>query len=188
MEKEESIYTISVLKETKQALSANNPLALLELSNKKIHSAACIQDIESITLTIVIYSLAKLIERKNNLKIKNWEIFVKKMNVLLDLSISALEKNNRSAYQKYILKAKSSLESISPSLKQNTKEIIRNACINKASHIYKHGISLGQTAKLLGITQWELAEYTGQAKMGDINYNRTLNEKSRIKMAMEFFE
>ena len=188
MEKEEVNHTISVLQETKQAIISNNPLKLLELSNQKIHSASCVQDIESITLTIIIYTLGKLIERKNTLKIKSWDKFAKKLNSFIDLSINALQKNNLEAYRDHILRAKSALESISPSLKQYTKEIIRNACINKASHIYKHGISLGQTAKLLGITQWELAEYTGQTKIADTNYNRTLNEKTRIKMAMEFFE
>jgi len=188
MEEKEIQHTIFVLEQTKQAILTENPSKLLELSNQKIHSASCVQDIESITLTIIIYTLGKLIERKNTLKIKNWDSFIKKFNSFMDLSIIALSERNQEAYRNYILKVKSTLESISPSLRQYTKEIIRNACINKAAHIYKHGISLEQTAKLLGITQWELAEYTGQTKIADVNYNRTLNEKSRIKMAMEFFE
>ena len=188
MEEKEVQHTISILQEAKKALLTDNSFKLLELSNQKIHSAACVQDIESITLTIIIYSLGKLIERRSSLKIKNWNVFVKKINSFINLAILALQKNNQKAYGDYILKVKSSLESISPSLKQYTKEIIRNACINKASHIYKHGISMGQTAKLLGITEWELAEYTGQTRIADINYNKTLNEKKRAQMALEFFE
>ncbi len=188
MDEKEIQHTISVLQETKQALLENNPLKLLELSNQKIHSAVCVQDIESVTLTIVVYTMGKLLERKFSLKLKNWDVFIKKFNSIIDLAIDALQKNNQEAYRNHILKAKSSLESISPSLKQYTKEVIRNACINKASHIYKHGISMEQTAKLLGITQWELAEYTGQTKIADVNYNRTLNEKNRIKMLTEFFQ
>lgn len=181
-------HTISVLEEAKTALKTNNPLKLLELSNQKIHSASCVQDIESITLTIIIYSLGKLIERKNNLNFKSWEKFIKKITSFINLAILALKQNNSKAYTNYIKRIKTSIESISPSLKHNTKEIIRNACINKASHIYKHGISMEQTAKLLGITQWELAEYTGQTRIADINYNKTLSEKKRVQMIMEFFE
>ncbi len=187
MDEKEVQHTISVLQETKQAILSNDSQKLLELSNQKIHSAVCVQDIESITLTIVIYAFGKLIERKNSLKIKNWNAFVKKFNSFIDLAIKALQQNNQEAYKNYLLKTKSTLESISPSLKQYTKEIIRNACINKASHIYKHGISLGQTAKILGLTQWELAEYTGETKIADTNYNRTINEKKRIQTAMDFF-
>ncbi len=188
MEEKEGNYTINLLNEIKQALSTQNPSRLLELSNQKIHSASCVQDIESITLTIIVYTLGKLIERKNQLKLKNWDQFIKKFNSFIELSIKALIEKNQTAYRNHILKAKSTLESISPGLKQYTKEVIRNACINKASHIYKHGISMEQTAKILGITQWELAEYTGQTKIADINYNQTINEKSRIKMALEFFQ
>lgn len=187
MEQEEIKHTINVLKDTKQALQTENSLNLLELSNQKIHSVVCVQDIESITLTIVIYTLGKIVERKSSLKIQNWDQSVKKITALIDLAIDSLEKNNEEAYRNYLLKIRSSLESISTSLKQYTKEIIRNACINKASHLYKHGISMGQTAKLLGITEWELAEYTGQTKIADINYNKTLTEKKRAQMALEFF-
>lgn len=185
---EEVQHTINVLEETKQALLIGNSFKLLELSNQKIHSATCVQDIESITLTIVIYTLGKLIERKNTLKIKRFELFVRKFNSIIDLAILTLRQNNQEVYRNHILKAKLILESISPTFKQYTKEIIRNACINKASHIYKHGISLGRTAQLLGITEWELAEYTGQTRIADISYNRTINEKKRAQMVLEFFE
>lgn len=187
MDQKEIEHTINVIKEAQKALQTENAMQLLELSNQKIHSAACIQDIESITLTIAIYTLGKIIERRNYLKIQNWNSFAKKIIALLDLARDALEKNNLEAYRTHLLKAKSTLESISPSPKQYTKEIIRNACINKASHIYKHGISMGQTAKILGITEWELAEYTGQTHIADIQFNKTLNQKKRAQMALEFF-
>jgi len=43
------------------------------------------------------------------------------------------------------------------------------------------------TAKLLGISLWELAEYTGQTSISDMNQGKTLDVKKRIKSAMEFF-
>ena len=101
MEQKEAIHTISVLEQTKQSLKEENPLKLLELSNQKIHSAACVQDIESINLTIIIYTLGKLLERKKALKIKNWNQFVEKIISLIDLAILALEKNNQKIYRNY---------------------------------------------------------------------------------------
>ena len=47
---------------------------------------------------------------------------------------------------------------------------------------------MGRTAKMLGVTQWELSEYTGQKQISDNPYNETLSVKKRAKMAMEFFE
>jgi hypothetical protein len=54
--------------------------------------------------------------------------------------------------------------------------------------LYEHGISLGQTASLLGITNWELAEYTGQGKSMEEFHDGWITEKERAKMAMDFFE
>jgi predicted transcriptional regulator len=72
-------------------------------------------------------------------------------------------------------------------MKPYIQEVLRKASINKASKIYEHGISLGQTAQLLGITQWELSEYSGQTNVSDNDYNKTLDIKKRAKMALEFF-
>jgi predicted transcriptional regulator len=83
--------------------------------------------------------------------------------------------------------ARKTLSSLSVNLKPYIEEVMRKASINKASKIYEHGISLGQTANLLGISQWELSEYTGQTSIADTNYNNTINTKKRAQMAMEFF-
>ena len=73
-------------------------------------------------------------------------------------------------------------------MKPYINEVLRKASINKASRIHEHGISLGQTAKLLGITQWELSEYIGRKEITDRRYSQTINTKIRAKMAMEFFK
>jgi len=44
------------------------------------------------------------------------------------------------------------------------------------------------TAKLLGITVWELAEYAGQTGISDVNLNITLPIKKRIRIAEEIFK
>ena len=43
-----------------------------------------------------------------------------------------------------------------------------------------------KTAKLLGISIWELAEYSGQTGISNVNLSITLDVKERIKNAMEF--
>lgn len=187
MEEKEAEYTINLLKIAKQALISNDSFKLKELSDQKVHSASEFQDIASITLIIVLYSISKLVERKDKLKIRNWDKFVKKFNSNIDLAIKALSENNSSLYQKYILSAKRTMESISPNLKSYVKEVLQKASINKASRLYEHGLSLGQTAKLLGLTQWELLEYTGQTTP-ESSLPETLEVKKRAQMALEFFE
>ena len=84
-------------------------------------------------------------------------------------------------------KTKNEITNLSISLKPYIHEVLRKASINKASKIHEHGISLGQTANLLGITQWELSEYVGRKEITDRKYSQTINTRVRAKMAMEFF-
>ena len=45
-----------------------------------------------------------------------------------------------------------------------------------------------KTAKLLGISMWELANYAGQTGISDVRESKTLDVNSRIKLAKEFFK
>ncbi len=183
----EVLHTLQVLDSTKKALKDEDSLKLRDLSDQTIHSACGIQDGASVTLVVLIYSLSKIIERKDNLKIKDWDGFIKKFISILDLATKALKEGKTDKYENYLLMARKSINSTSISVRGYIEEILRKASINKASKIYEHGISLGQTAQLLGVTQWELAEYTGQTKVSEAKNNITLDVKTRAKMAMEFF-
>lgn len=182
---EEAEHFIEVLELMQKALKNEDSSELKSLSNQTIHSASCIQDGGSIALAVIIYTLGKLVERKDHVKIKNWESSMKKFNSWISLAIVALREKKIEEYASYLEKARASLSSISPSIKPYIQEILRKASINKASCIYEHGISLGKTAQLLGVTQWELSEYAGQKNVeGGFN---TLDAKKRAKMALEFF-
>ncbi|MEK6893207.1 MAG: hypothetical protein AABX07_03305 [Nanoarchaeota archaeon] len=187
MEEAEVGHVIDALNETKQALKDAEAANLRALSDKTIHSASLVQDAGSITLAVIVYSLSKLIERGDNKKIKQWDKFTKKINSFLSLAIAALKEHNFKAYELYLEKIRQSITSISPNLKSYIQEVLRKAAINKASKIYEHGISMGQTADLLGITQWELTEYAGQKSVDIISYENPENIKERAKMALEFF-
>ncbi len=181
---EESEHRIEILQATRTAVSNHDSLALRDLSNQTIHGASYIQDGGSIALAVLVYTLSKLIERNDHEKIKNWPVFVKKLDSWLSLAIKAIHENNQAAYESHLEQARKSLTTISVSIKPYVQEVFRKASINKASRIYEHGISMGKTAQLLGITQWELAEYTGQKHEGGY---ATLDARKRAQMALQFF-
>jgi len=183
---EETLHTIQVLESTKEALIREDTITLKALSNQTIHSACAIQDAGSLTIAVLVYSLSKIIERKDIMKIKTWQEFVEKFNSYLDSAIKALQENKQEKYESHIMMARNSLTSISVNLKPYIQEVLRKASINKASKLYEHGLSLGKTAALLGITQWELADYTGQ-KDHQESVPDTLDIRKRAKMALEFF-
>jgi hypothetical protein len=184
---EEESHLIDVLGKVKEGLKQYDSSKLNELSNQVIHQASAHQDVGCITLAVLIYALSKIVERQDYKKIKNWDKFVKKFNSYTDLAVVALNEENEEKYNDYLESARKTLTSISVNLKPYIQEVMRKASINKASKIYEHGISLGRTAKILGITQWELSEYTGQRNIPDNPYNETIDVKKRAKMALEFF-
>ncbi len=184
LEKQECENAAQVLEETIKAIKSKDAIKLKELSNRTIHSSCSYQDAGSITTAVLIYALSKLIERQDYNKIKNWDKFVGKINMFFNLSIAALNENNINAYADYMLRARKTLESTTK-LKPYIQEVLRKAAINKASRIYEHGLSLEQTSHLLGISQWELADYIGQST-ADTKETKTISVKQRAKMALEF--
>ncbi|OIO81051.1 hypothetical protein AUJ84_01770 [Candidatus Pacearchaeota archaeon CG1_02_32_132] len=183
----EKEHLIMVLKETQSALLTNNSMKLEHLSDQTIHSASIDQHTDSITIAVIIYSLSKIISKKDYLHVKNWDLSVKKINALINLANSSLEGDDFEKYTSYLEQLRKSISNLSINLKPYIQDVLKKASINKASKIYEHGISLSQTAKLLGISSWELSEYIGQKSIYEKQYNLTLNIKKRAEMALEFF-
>jgi len=184
---EEVGHIIEVIQETKKSLAGYDSIKLRELSNQTIHNASAHQDVGCITLAVLIYTLSKLVERQDYKRIKNWDNFVKKFCSFLSLAVISLKEDNEKKYIDYLERARKTFNSFSVNLKPYIQEVLRKSSINKASKIYEHGISMGRTAKILGITQWELSEYTGQRAIDDNPYNETIDVVKRAQIALEFF-
>jgi hypothetical protein len=182
----EKEHLITVLEDARHAFKSGNSLKLQHLSDQTIHSSSIYQHTDYIITAVIIYTLSKILARKEKAKIKGWDKFVRKTEGFFALAIKAVKDGNSKAFVDNLERIKKSITNISVALKPFTEEVIRKASINKASRIYEHGISLEKTAKLLGVTQWELADYIGQKNISDSNH-LTVNEKRRAQMAMEFF-
>ena len=184
----EKSHVLKVLEETKEAVKREDTLALKDLSNQTIHTASTEQDTDSILLAIIIYSLGKIIERKSRYNKKECAEFCRFAVSEIDKAIKSLNKDDVESFKKSLESIINSINKLSGSYKKDIENVLRKARINKASKIYEHGISMEQTAKLLGITMYELAPYAGQSGNLDVPLARTQSVKDRIKLAMDFFE
>ena len=178
---------VEVLARAKNALLVKNASELKALSDVIVSSACNYQDSASITLSVTLYALNKIIERGDYGKIPRWDFFVKKFNASLNLASRALQEENQFAYEKYIEQARRVLTSQSVSIKPYIQDVLKKASINKGFRLHEHGISLEQTAKLLGVSRWDLAEYVGEKSFSEAGHGETINIKKRAKMALEFF-
>lgn len=183
----ESDNVLRILEETKVAIEKDDPAEIKELSNQTINTAAYTQDSDNILVAVVVYSLSKILERENYKKYPDWNNFYKIMINSLNSSIEDIKKKDEKKFRHDFKTIRRAIGKLSGKFKDYIREVFRKALINKASRIYEHGISMEQTAKLLGITQYELADYAGKTGISDVPESQTMNVKQRIKLAKEFF-
>lgn len=187
MQEKENI--LRILEQTKEALKTENVGAIIELSNQTIHTASTSQDPENIAVAVIVYSLSKIIQREKYQKYSGWKKFYNSYVSSIDEAIKSIKSGNDKHLRQNISRVRDEINKLSGDLRKNIEDVFMKASINKASKIYEHGISMEQTAQLLGITIWDLASYAGQKQeVSDVNLAVTQKVKDRIKTAMEMFE
>lgn len=187
VEKEEVGNVLDILQKAKQAIKDEDSLLLKDLSNRTVHTASTVQDTDSILLAVIIYSLSKVIERPDLRKMKDWKACCNIYEKGIDRAMQALQRKDQKQFVQELESLQKDLFRLSANLRPYIQDVLMKARINKASKIYEHGLSLERTAKLLGITMWDLAQYAGQREIKDIRLIKTKSVKDRVKKADELF-
>ena len=186
MQERENIITI--LEKAKKALKEEDSVTIKELSNRTVHSSAIYQDPDNINIAVILYALSKIIERTHYRELEGWGKFRETYETSLENALIALKRNDIEVYREQIDQIKESVRKLSGHLKTYIEEVFRKANINKASRLYEHGISMESTAKILGISIWDLNNYVGQTGIADVNLAYTLEIKQRLKNVEEIFK
>ena len=177
---------INVLKRTLIALEKKDVRQLKILSDHAIISASTFQDEYSVSIAVLIYSLSKILERGNYGKMKGWSEFYKMSIVKLKSAKNFLEKNNINKFDSELREIFKGVNNLSSELKNNIKDVFEKAKINKASKLYEQGISVGRTAKLLGVSHWDLINFSGtKEEIGEKSFSK--NIRRRINYARSLF-
>jgi hypothetical protein len=184
---EEKEHILKILKGVKIALIEENSLEIRELSNRITHTASIHQEADILSLAVIIYALSKIVSRKDYQEEKNWGKFFEGFLKNIDDMIQALKKDDLKRFHNEVQANRQLIQKLSGNLRDYIKEVFRNAKINKASRLYEHGISREKTAKILGISLWELSEYSGRTGIHNVNLAVTMSIKQRIKLAEEIF-
>jgi hypothetical protein len=138
-------------------------------------------------VAVVVYSLAKIVEREGYRKMDGWDEFYATITKNLDLSIKLVKAGD---YEKFLVsmgKIRNSINEIKGDLSVYIRDIFYKAGINKAFKLYEHGLSAEKTASLLGVSLWDLAGYIGQSSVSESHYNEALPVAERVKLVEGFF-
>lgn len=150
------------------------------LSNHVIHNASVFQDEDSISVAILIYSLSKIIERKQR------DLDYNKVLSLLNSCISNLKDNEDENFRKSIRGIFNFIRTMDEKLKLYIHEVINQAQIKKGCKLCEHGISVARASEVLGISQWELMHYLGKTTLID-QFSEPVNVLKRLKIARSLF-
>ena len=178
---------LRILREAKNSIKQGQYSNLSALSNQTINAASFSQDPDNILVSVIIYSLSKILVDPKCCRLPVWDKVINKILLYLDHSIQDIEKNKLDDFRRDFEKIRKELEKLSKDVKEYVKSVFKKASLNKASRIYEHGVSMEQTAKLLGVSMFELANYAGGKYVSDAPENRTMDQKTRIKLAVDIF-
>jgi hypothetical protein len=184
---EEVDNVLRILKEAKVFLTEDRPNQLKSLSNQTIHSAAVSQDADNVVVAVLIYSLAKVMERDRYRDMEGWDKFYGDAVLNLDEAVKNLQKKNVKGARENLGAIRQSLNEIDSDLGRYIKDVFRKAEINKAFKLYEHGLSSQATADLLGVSLWDMASYIGQSNIGDAKVGVCMPEKERVAIAEGVF-
>jgi hypothetical protein len=176
-----------VIIKVKEALTEMNAPKIKDLSNHTIHNASIFQDNFSITVATAIYSLGKIVEneRLRRQHPKEWERFLKKVNIALDDIRDCSSDKECTKLDERIKALIKIIASADERFTEYVGFVMEKAKTKKGAEMYRHGISLSKAADVLGISLWELMDYVGKTKINEEPANRSALE--RFNKAKEFF-
>lgn len=152
-----------------------------ELSNHVIHNASIFQDEDSISVAILIYSLSKIIERKQK------ELNYGKVLNMINTCILNLKSNEDEAFRKSVKNIFNFIRTVDERLKLYIHEVVSQAQVKKGCKLCEHGISVARASEILGISQWELMHYLGKTTLID-KYSGHVDAASRLEIARSLFK
>ncbi|MBW2999803.1 hypothetical protein KY339_03950, partial [Candidatus Woesearchaeota archaeon] len=175
---------IDIINEVVKALNERNSIRLRRLSNYSIHNASIFQDEDSVSMAVIIYSIAKIIERYRYNETAAWTKNYSDFARELVQAKNDLEKNNFEHYRIVIKGLFKEISKVDTKLRIYIEEVIAKSKIKKGSLIYEHGISLARAAEILGISQWELMNYVGKTTIVT-RLDEAVSIKKRIERVRE---
>ncbi|HIH39378.1 TPA: hypothetical protein HA219_01480 [Candidatus Woesearchaeota archaeon] len=178
--KKEIVY---VLTKALSLIKREDFVSLKELSNHVIDNAAIYQDKDSIQVAVIIYSLAKILEREKS----SGKQISASLNIEIEKAVSRLIDNDEEKYRKEITHVFRQIHENDEKLYMYIQNIIEKANIAKGTKVYEHGISAGRVSEILGISQWDLMSFIGKTRIAD-EEGLTPDISKRLSFAKKLFK
>ena len=128
------------------------------LSNHAIEDVAAHKDLDVISLTVLIYSIYKVVNCLNDQDYKD-------ILLLLEKSENSLVRGNLGKYNSHIKKLFQIVEGCNAKVKEHLQDVMQAAKIKKGTILLEKGLSIGQAAGLMGLSNWDLQQYASKTNV-----------------------
>jgi hypothetical protein len=166
---------IAILEE--DGLQASEKLKLH--SNHAIEHVALYKNLDSVSLTVLIYSLYKIYDQ---LKTENRNEIIEE---LLKAKL-ALKTNFFGKYNSHIKKLYKLIKHQNVKVKEHLQDVMQAARIKKGTVLLEKGLSLGQAAGLMGLSNWDLQKYAARTPALTV-HKETIHAYKRLEIAYDIF-
>ncbi|MBU2100572.1 hypothetical protein KKG83_04895 [Candidatus Micrarchaeota archaeon] len=172
----------------RKAFERNDLVKLRQLSNGLIEEAALKSDKVLAQLSLISYSLQKLLSKPHIIETQKWAEIRKTIIFSLNQASMHLKKKNFGEFKKELNGISEKVFEVDSSMGNYIANIYEKAKIKQASRAYALGLSLMQSVSLTGADEKELLNYIGATKIHDREKSiKGINERKKFLEGI-FFE
>lgn len=164
----------------------DNSTKLEELSDYSIRSASIYQDSDSLSIAVIIYSLAKMLSRYEAHQLPRWTEIYSNITKEIEKARTDLEADNVKDYRNHIKIIIKIISGSDKDIKLYIDKVIEKARIKKGTKLFEHGVSVEKAASLMGISVWEMMDYVGKTEIFDKEAIKT-DVRQRLLFAKKLF-
>lgn len=153
--KKEILYDIGQAIEILKSRETKDVEELRILSDHAIEDIAVQKDLELVTITVLLYSIYKVVPcmQKDNYQ-----------NLLTGLTAlkNALQRGDLGSYNRNVRNLYAIVRRCNAKVQEHLQDVMHAARIKKGTVLLQRGLSIGQAAGLMGLSNWDLQPYAGK--------------------------
>ena len=155
------------LNEVAKLFKQKRVLELRGLSNRLVREAAMEEDYAKAELGVIAYALHKLDTKEHISKSQKWHDVKKIISNDLSKAGYAASQNNSKILLQKLKSIITHIRDVDSELGNYAQNLYEKAKVKQASLAYSYGLSLAQSADLMGADKKDLQSYVGFTKMSD---------------------
>lgn len=128
---------------------------LKTLSEHAIEDVAVHKDIDLVSITLLIYSIYKVFPDIGEEHYKDILTELKKIQ-------QQLAQNNLGRYNQEVKLLYEIIKNANAKIKTYLEDVMHAARIKKSASLLRKGLSIGQAAGIMGLSNWDLQQYVGK--------------------------